>query len=44
MTETQLQQRVAQLLNAYLAHPCHLTLQVYKDAFFKLNAMREASK
>ena len=40
MTEAILQRRVNQLLNAYLADPCALTLQCYKDALFKLNQMR----
>ena len=42
MTEAALQRRVNQLLNAYLACPCDLTLQVYKNALFKLNALRGA--
>ena len=40
MTEAALQRRVNQLLNAYLADPCALTMQCYKDAFFQLNALR----
>jgi len=41
MTEAILQARVNQLLNAYLSHPCSITLQAYKDALFKLNALRQ---
>ena len=40
MTEAQLQRRVAQLCNAYIAFPCEATMQRYQQALKQLNAMR----